>query len=436
MEADLLNSEIQRLIVNKWYFLEYEWPILTPRFNHRSEMKPTKVNLRTIKDILLRQLGYIPVFYFLAVLYGAGEYPGPYYEIDKGLILLYHIMSGKTGVEMSEFIPYTSFYEVYKKFWITNRTKINKIVTKDLRELFSTIKIRLLSASIFNPDGFKNCTLFIDGHDSKIKYYNSDVGRNTLYSHKFKRPGVRTQTVNDVNNMVIWVSNSERCAIGNDGSMFIKMNLHKRMHIADCLAADGGYTLFINKFKEMSTNDGYDFSNKNMSCPIRKENGVKMTVDEESYNRKFGAFRSGNETIYANLADKFDRFNNNKAAVQVSDINVYNTQLKTGILLMNMWRFVEKANIKVEPHHMLWYNDDFEFPTKVSRINYVFLDKAKNDENYKEMIELQDKYKNMSFDDNDMEIEEDEEEEEEEEIELKHKPYKRLKPVIVIKNYK
>lgn len=223
MEADLLNSEIQRLIVNKWYFLEYEWPILTPRFNHRSEMKPTKVNLRTIKDILLRQLGYIPVFYFLAVLYGAGEYPGPYHEIDKGLILLYHIMSGKTGVEMSEFIPYTSFYEVYKKFWITNRTKINKIVTKDLRELFSTIKIRLLSASIFNPDGFKNCTLFIDGHDSKIKYYNPDVGRNTMYSHKFKRPGVRTQTVNDVNNMVIWVSNSERCAIGNDGSMFIKM---------------------------------------------------------------------------------------------------------------------------------------------------------------------------------------------------------------------
>lgn len=96
-------------------------------------MKPTKVNLRVIKDILLRQLGYIPVFYFLVVLYRSGEYPGLYHKIDKGIILLYHIMS--------EFIPYTSFYEVYKKFWITNRTKINKIVTKDLRELFSNIKL-------------------------------------------------------------------------------------------------------------------------------------------------------------------------------------------------------------------------------------------------------------------------------------------------------
>ena len=110
---------------------------------------------------------------------------------------------------------------------------------------------------------FKNCTLFIDGHDSKIKYYNPDVGRNTLYSHKFKRPGIRTQTVNDVNNMVIWVFNSERYSMGNDGSMFIKMNMHKKMHIADCLAADGGYALFIQKFKDISCEEGYDFSDKN-----------------------------------------------------------------------------------------------------------------------------------------------------------------------------
>lgn len=91
-----------------------------------------------------------------------------------------------------------------------------------------------------------------------------------------------------------------------------------------------------------------------------------------------------------------------------------NTQLKTAILLTNIWRFVEKANIKVEPHHMLWYNDDFEFPTKVSRINYVFLDKAKTDQNYKEMLELQERYKNMTFDDNDMEIEEEDDDDEEE----------------------
>lgn len=223
--------------------------------------------------------------------------------------------------------------------------------------------------------------------------------------------------------------------MGNDGSMFIKMNMHKKMHIADCLAADGGYTLFIQKFKEISTTDGYDFGDKNVCCPIIKDAGVKLTVDEQSYNKKFRAFRSGNETIYSTLGDKFDRFNNNKAALQVSDINVYNTQLKTALLLMNMWRFVNKANIKVEPHHMLWYNDDFEFPTKISRMNYVFLDKAKNDANYKEMIELQEKYRRMTFDDNDMEVDEDEEDEEE--PVLRHKPSKKVKKgVVIIEQYK
>lgn len=192
MDADILEAEIQRLIINKWYFLNYEWPILTPRFNHRSEIKPTKVNLRIIKDILLQQLGYIPVFYFLSVLFTSCEYPGPYKEIDKGIILLYQIISGKPGSDMNEFIPYTSFYEVYKKIWITNRIKLNKIINNDIKELFSNIKIRLLSSNIYNTDGFKNTTLFIDGHDSKIKYYNPDVARSTLYSHKFKRPGIRT----------------------------------------------------------------------------------------------------------------------------------------------------------------------------------------------------------------------------------------------------
>ena len=97
---------------------------------------------------------------------------------------------------------------------------------------------------------------------------------------------------------------------------------------------------------------------------------------------------------------------------------------------MNMWRFIEKNNVNVEPHHMLWYNDDFEFPTKISRINYVFLDKAKNDKNYNETINLQEKYRNMSFDNNDIEMEIDSEPEEK--ITLKHKKVK--KTIIFIKN--
>ncbi|KAI9490693.1 hypothetical protein BDB00DRAFT_768312, partial [Zychaea mexicana] len=40
---------------------------------------------------LVEKLGYIAVFFFYIVLYGNKEYPGPYYEIEKGLFLLYHL---------------------------------------------------------------------------------------------------------------------------------------------------------------------------------------------------------------------------------------------------------------------------------------------------------------------------------------------------------
>jgi hypothetical protein len=228
--SEKLEFEINKLILNKWLFLDNEWPLVSNIFNHRSELKPTKVNLRTIKDILLNQLGYIPVFYFLTILYSSKEYPGPYFEIDKGILLLYQMVSGKTGIDMSEFMPYTTFYDLYHNFWIKeeNVKRLKKIIKKDMKDLFSNLKIRLLSSKLNNTDGFKNVTLFIDGHDSKIKYYNPDVSRLTLYSHKFKKPGVRTQTVNDANDLILYVSNSEKCAIGNDGSMFIKMNLQKK----------------------------------------------------------------------------------------------------------------------------------------------------------------------------------------------------------------
>lgn len=84
------------------------------KFNHRTEIKPTKVDMRAVKDILFKILGYIPVFHFLVVLYGNGEYTGPYNEVDRGLLLLYQIVSSETGIDMSEFIPYTKSFGYVK----------------------------------------------------------------------------------------------------------------------------------------------------------------------------------------------------------------------------------------------------------------------------------------------------------------------------------
>ena len=52
-----------------------------------------------------------------------------------------------------------------------------------------------------------------------------------LHSYKFKKPGIRTQIVADMNKMIIFISESEKCGESNDGSMFLRMNLYNKLHI-------------------------------------------------------------------------------------------------------------------------------------------------------------------------------------------------------------
>lgn len=89
--------------------------------DHRPELKDVKF-IRFIKDVLLEQLDYIQVFYFLNVIYGSIEYSGSYREIEKGLLILYHIVSGLSGrkcislfhmLHIMNYIKDLSFKSVY-----------------------------------------------------------------------------------------------------------------------------------------------------------------------------------------------------------------------------------------------------------------------------------------------------------------------------------
>jgi hypothetical protein len=108
MEEDIDNSynltlknEIDKLICNEWLFLNDNWKLILNKYNHRTELKEVKNNnIKAVKEVLLNTLGYIPVFYFLNELYGVQEYPAPYKKIEKGLLLLYHIVSGESGRDM------------------------------------------------------------------------------------------------------------------------------------------------------------------------------------------------------------------------------------------------------------------------------------------------------------------------------------------------
>ncbi|KAG2215608.1 hypothetical protein INT45_013094 [Circinella minor] len=374
--TEQLDTEVKNLVSTKWGFLGKPWPEIHHRFNHRTVIKDMKGNtIDEIKEVLLNRFGFIPVFYFLTVLYGNVEYPGPYREIEKGLVLLYHMVSG--GKDMHKVMPYATFYDLYKRFWITNYSELNKKVKQDLNGMFSSPRIRILASLINNPDGLKNVTLFIDGHDG---------------------PAVRTHVIQDMNEIITHVSVFKKCAVGNDGTMFIQMKLYnKKISEADCLGINGGYNLFIQKFKDNATDADYGFHDGNFLHPIRKEPGQKLTLNETHFNNKFGSFRSSIEAQFSMLGSKFERFNNNRAALQISDIKYYNIQFRVACILTNIWRFVDKYDIEVQPYHKLWYGKGFEFPSKKNKLDLVFSNEQKVNTEYNEMVEMQQKFLQLNM---------------------------------------
>ncbi|KAG2208817.1 hypothetical protein INT45_010130 [Circinella minor] len=164
----------------------------------------------------------------------------------------------------------------------------------------------------------------------------------------------------------------------NDGTMFIQMKLYNKISEADCLGMDGSYNLFIQKFKDNATDAGYGFYDRNFLHPIRKEPGQKLTLNETHFNNKFGSFHSSIEAQFSMLGSKFERFNNNRAALQISDIKYYNIQFRVACILTNIWRFVDKYDIEIQPHHKLWYGKGFKFPSKKNKLDLVFSNEQKS----------------------------------------------------------
>ena len=92
-----------------------------------------------------------------------------------------------------------------------------------------------------------------------------------LHSYKFKKPGIRTQIVADMNKIVTFISGSEKCGESDDDLMFLGINLHNKLHIADCLAMDGAYPLFMYQFKESRLNIGDEFKSMRFMYTAEKK---------------------------------------------------------------------------------------------------------------------------------------------------------------------
>ncbi|KAI9491828.1 hypothetical protein BDB00DRAFT_766343, partial [Zychaea mexicana] len=126
----------------------------------------------------------------------------------------------------------------------------------------------------------------------------------------------------------------------------------------DCVAVDGGYTLFIKQFESFCKNKNIDLNDKNFFYPIRKETGIPLNKQEEYYNRVFGSFR-------------------------------------IVFLLKDIQNFVNKFNIIEQEQHKIWINDNSDFPNDMRLIDIVYTNQMEQIEKIKDLNKIQ-----MDIDDN------------------------------------
>lgn len=408
------NIEIDKIIYEHWAFLDKSYNKVKKKYYHRTELKDI-TGIDVIKSQIYDRLGYAPVFFFLNELFCDRDYKGGAYRLaEKGLLLLYQILYGKSLRDMGSIIPYSSYYEIYKDFWLSeNANTLNKKIDYMLENMFSNIKVRILSSKLYNPNPFKHVTLLLDGHDSRIEYQNINIHKKELYSYKFKKPGVRTQVLTDINDMIISISNSKYCKNNVDGEMFLKMKIENIIEKEDCIAFDGGYYYYIDRFIENFT----DYNYQNFTYPYRKSKNIEMTNEKLEFNKMFGSYRSKIETVFADVGNKFNKFDNTKSVTKTTNIKSFTLQFKVACLLTNIKRFLEKYNLEINEHVKLWQNIKFDYVYRDNSDNNnenVDFEEIYYNENYKDIIEIQNNLLDLNID--------------------KNKKFKKLQPKIVIES--
>ena len=351
------DTAFNNLMRNKWGFFYDTWPEFKPTKYHRKEIEDIK-DIEHVKKVVLDGLGYTPVFFFLTVLFPFKHHPGPRRNVEKGLLLIYQLITGDSFETMERFIPQSSMHAIHRSFYGKEgclNTELDKDVNERLLTMFSNIRIRILSAILDNPKGFKHVTLLLDGHDTRGKEFGEPSAK--YFSQKHKKAGFRTQVITDINGMVIGTSESRPCKDHPDGVMFTRMNLDS-IEKEDCVGLDGGYTLFIKQVVQKNRN----LHDLNFYHPVRKPKGDELLQVETKFNKELGSLRSSIEAKFGELKNVFEKFH--QKPIRTSCAKIFNLQFKVACLLLNIKKFVALGKLKVEEPHLLWYHTaGFDYPS-------------------------------------------------------------------------
>lgn len=104
----------------KWQIiLDKPWQVVTLDKGHRTSAEETN-NIETAKNFVHERLGSIVPFVFLNEYYSKKDHVGPTRNIEKGILLIYRLLSGKTIPQMGSHIPKTTYDDLENEFYGTD----------------------------------------------------------------------------------------------------------------------------------------------------------------------------------------------------------------------------------------------------------------------------------------------------------------------------
>lgn len=360
-----LQNEYEHLIKTKWYFLNNEYK--NDHYNyHRTELQEIK-HIDKIKIEIEEKLGVLATFVFITDFCSKFKLPGPYRNIDKALIILYHMVCGISINQMVLYLDVSNYFRIYRYIFIKKYDDLNDWINNLMYNCFSNKSIRLLTSYYKNPELAKHVTLLLDGHHNRIIYEDIDIDRKEMYSWKLKKPGLNTQFILDLNKIVVYVSESLPCRDHNDDLMFINnIEFKKFLTSYDNICFDGLYeNTLLETIEKYKSNVDMDLSN--FTYPINKTKNKDLEENEERFNRYIGGFRSTIESYFSFLGSTFKRFSGQNN-IRVTKLKTYNVQLRLACLLLNIKQFSEVSNLNFNEKYSSWTRKSFDYPTKIGII--------------------------------------------------------------------
>ncbi|KAL9647206.1 hypothetical protein ABK040_012558 [Willaertia magna] len=130
---DMLKEEIDKLLDKEWPELKFtNYPTPTNKHFHRTKIKNIE-EIKKIKNYVLEKLGFIPVYIFL-LKFGESDYIGPYRNLEKGILLLYLLLSGKSlnYFKNENIFPYSTLQQLTQQFYVDKYKDLNDWLDKKL----------------------------------------------------------------------------------------------------------------------------------------------------------------------------------------------------------------------------------------------------------------------------------------------------------------